>query len=641
MTARVLRPVITLTTVMAILAAAIAAYAFLTAGTTHADSTYNPKSTVKFCNDLDVFPPDPALNGGNDACNDSAGRAAGAHPNITTKLQEVSGDLNFSNVVTNSPLGQTVSAIPVGTEVGGLHSDTTLGTFNGPCNFVIGVDFLLFNVALPDNPGDPRSSTNIAFPRPEGSSDRFGGWQIGSPPSATGGTPVTETGPSSGYAAGSTMGIQNYPSHLLNVFDADYVPGVGDGPTKPLVPTAVYGGLTHVVTDWIPLYFVLFPAGALTGLPQPLGSINANMGQPNVSVLNDPSAAAVSPSGITDFCTPLTVWTMLLGSPGGNNRVTNPATATTWLTVQYNASLRDLDQDGYENAFDACPKNVNVGAGRLTSNAGNGDSDADGIDNSCDTTTDLPPDSDGDGYYNRQDNCPQVDNGIALGTPAATAQAEADIASPAADKGPRTDTMGDPCDNGTVSVSQNGSTLSITLSPTVGNGRYMSVTNVVAKCVGGGTDGDNDGYCQAAPGGGTTDPGTQDADATKHSAWSGATHPALQMDSDGDGTSDAVETYIGTDPTKGCAQNTTQNNEQPFDNWIMDFNDNALVNGQDVGAYGPAYNKPVSGGPYGGRPGARYDLNVDGIISGGDVGKFGAVYNKNCAGAGVPPFSQQ
>ena len=66
--------------------------------------------------------------------------------------------------------------MPPGEKIGALHSDTTLGTFNGPCNLSIGVDFILYSVALPDNPSDPRASTNITYPQPQGTSDRFGRW---------------------------------------------------------------------------------------------------------------------------------------------------------------------------------------------------------------------------------------------------------------------------------------------------------------------------------------------------------------------------------------------------------------------------------------------------------------------------------
>ena len=52
MTVRVLRPVLTITTAVAVLVAALAVYAFMSAGDTHADSAYNPQTKVFICNKL-------------------------------------------------------------------------------------------------------------------------------------------------------------------------------------------------------------------------------------------------------------------------------------------------------------------------------------------------------------------------------------------------------------------------------------------------------------------------------------------------------------------------------------------------------------------------------------------------------------
>src|SRR5690349_23192455 len=53
-----------------------------------------------------------------------------------------------------------------------------------------------------------------------------------------------------------------------------------------------------------------------------------------------------------------------------------------------------------------CPANFNAGNPRVP---GSGDTDGDGIDNSCDTLG-VNTDVDGDGFSNRQDNCPQAAN---------------------------------------------------------------------------------------------------------------------------------------------------------------------------------------------------------------------------------------
>ena len=707
MTARVLRPVITLTTVIGILVAAIAVYAFLTTGTTRADSTYRPTTAVKYCNDLpNPFPPDTSMNGGAGACSEAGepatmGLIAGGHPNYTTTLDMVTGDLNFSNVVTFTPITQTITAggsIAAGDKVGGLHSETRLGTLNQPCNVLFPVDFVFFNTALPNMVGGRvDTSTNITWAQPEGTSVRFGRWGApgAGPIGAGGGDAVTTSGFGSLVADGSNHAFQGYPHHLVRVFDRDTVPA--DGGLDSLLPFAVYGALTKVAgTEWVPLYFVQFAAGGLsTASGPPLSSFTSAEGQPSVSVLQDPSATQASPSTITDFCTPLNVTTMLLGAsvPGATNRLTNGA-AGTQFNEQYNASLRDTDQDSMENALDTCPLNVNLNnaLGPSPTPAGNarislaGDADNDGINVACDPSdAGGPNDFDGDGFDNRQDNCPLVSN---------VTQAEAELTTgSAADSGPRTDSIGDDCDSegGTVSFVQNCNAgvygggyvvpfgkgtpvptpppytpcatpnVSITMSDSVGNGRYMTVTNTVPKCIEASLpidqDVDGDGYCIAQD---TADSGicaTQSPPScyTRHNQWSGATHPALQTDTDGDHQSDALETYVGTDPVQPCSQNSGNNNE-PMDNWMFDMTDNQLVNGGDSGLFAaPAFGANIVNGPFGipVRPGNRFDFNSDGQITGQDTGKFGVYspayiggttsgpFNKSCTIAGVAAFSQQ
>ena len=133
----------------------------------------------------------------------------------------------------------------------GFASFTTVALGSGPCNTAFTVDFVLYNVALPNNPGDPRASTNLIYPKPDGSTNRFGTWQIGSEPGA--GDPANVNDANADLRADANEdAILNYPKYLLDAFDPDFVPGGSDGPAQPLVPKAVYGGLTSVLGNWIP-----------------------------------------------------------------------------------------------------------------------------------------------------------------------------------------------------------------------------------------------------------------------------------------------------------------------------------------------------------------------------------------------------
>jgi len=77
------------------------------------------------------------------------------------------------------------------------------------------------------------------------------------------------------------------------------------------------------------------------------------------------------------------------------------------------AGQRDADDDSYENSLDTCPLAPNTGNPRENIS---GDGDGDGLDVACDPNDDPAAgggnsDEDGDGYANRQDNCPLKPNG--------------------------------------------------------------------------------------------------------------------------------------------------------------------------------------------------------------------------------------
>ena len=625
---------------------ALVAYSVLGAETSHADSTYDPATEARFCNAMSPAFVDPAI-AGNPACTEDL--SGGTAADFWTRLDMSSStDPHFSDVTTFAPTGSTINAgssITTGAKIGGYRLHVTTGLLNGICNPGINfvVETVLYNVALPSNAADPRASTNIGWPRTDGAGDRFGGWTggvngdhsanagAGYYASAGLGTPVG----SPPRADGSSVAVQNYPVWLLDMFDPDFTPGnfnpgVGpvtgsDGPLDPILPTAVYGGVTQVSGAWTPLYLVQFAPGALTSLGGAQALMNANMGWPSVAVSSDPTSLQASPSTLTDFCTPLEVETVLLGTAiGGGTRATTPATAGTHFVTQYSTSLRDLDQDGFENAIDTCATALSNDPRAVSGT----DTDSDGIDNiaGCDTTVVSVVDEDGDGFANRQDNCPLVDNPLSEDSGVSSAQA---------DLGPRADGIGDACDSGVVTVaSQNGhGPFDVTLSPTVANGRYHVKHNVIAKCFGGLTDADGDGYCRFA-GDKFDTPGFMGE--ASHGNWVG-THPGQQMDTDGDGWSDAVETYFGTDPAFACSANTGRNNE-PINYWPLDLTDNQRVNTFDVVPFIAAMNFYV-GERAAAVPGL--DFKNDGHIDTFDVVPFISVLNKTCADVGLTPWSQQ
>ena len=250
-----------------------------------ADSTFNPVADVLYCNSLDPSFPDASLAGDGPDCDVSPGEDLGQGniSDVTFEITIPDGDVNAAPpfLVNFIPNGVTINEtddggadglgadIPIGETVGGVENAMTLGTVNGPCSAAFDVPFILYNVALPDNSGDPRASTNIVYPRNQGQLDRFGAWNVGSPPSSALLNNVEDDAPQDFMADSDTLAVQNYPSYLLDLFDPDgAVVGNdnidGGSNLQPVVPIAVYGGMTiptGASVDWLPLFVVQFGAG--------------------------------------------------------------------------------------------------------------------------------------------------------------------------------------------------------------------------------------------------------------------------------------------------------------------------------------------------------------------------------------------
>ena len=212
---------------------------------------------------------------------------------------------------------------------------------------------------------------------------------------------------------GVPNGAEAYPDYLRRILN--------DG-SAPLQPVQRLYGQTSVGGTNVSLNFVILQPGAtLQGQ-----AMDVNLGYPSVAVLQntgDPEAR-LTPSGITDFCTPLRTQNTTFGvtqdnpSTGGNesgmNYRTNPGASGIAFTT-YARSQRDADDDGIENSLDPCPFEGNSGGWNPRgAQPGPGDGDGDGLPDICDpSATHMITDQDNDSYMNRQDNCPSVVNGLA------------------------------------------------------------------------------------------------------------------------------------------------------------------------------------------------------------------------------------
>ncbi len=405
------------------------------------------------------------------------------------------GARNFSTVVNYIPNGYQINGrmaadgfgadVPYGALAGAGDNTVNLtAALNSiDCNGTFPVPFLFYNIALPNvgTPGapssmanpDPRTSTNIVQSRDEGKKDRFGAWSSypGPFPADDPADNIVDSVAPFDVAEPTSLPIAQYPKFLLDLYDPDYIPGIGDNADAgtdannlpPLVPIAVYGGLsipTGASTDWVPLYFVQFAPGQLAAsggtwvAPHPFSKAVAALGSPNFAVLNDPTAVKSSVSTILDFCGMVLSKIMLLGTVGGTTRFKTPVAAGTYSYQNWVSSLRDNDNDGRENGFDTCPYSVDGPPWN---------SDGDGLYDSCDILGlgTLGPaaadagDIDTDGFDNRGDNCPRVMNGLAPVDPGNNGQADAELTiviygAAAPDGGPKTDSIGDLCETNTI-----------------------------------------------------------------------------------------------------------------------------------------------------------------------------------------------
>jgi hypothetical protein len=415
---------------------------------------------------------------------------------------------------------------PIGAYAASLTASVAVGLLGGPCNSALNPTFNLKN-----------SSVDIA------DVDNDTSWIL-KPTSAT--IPDSDGDGLKDYE-------EKYPSFLNDMLDPD-----GSGPLLPLQPRARLAGHTSVAGNWVFVQFLIFNPGQMTAMGGIYAQMTAEKGAPNLVVLDNPkqTQGGNSPGAIADFCTPLKTTTTLYGvtldnpasvpNEAGFNRQANAAGGTgialtgTHMATNYSQSERDIDNDGFENDLDGCRYTPDLATWNPRTSAcvrgsNPGDQDCDMLPSSCDPNDAVNnTDQDADGYDNAQDNCPMVANGCKDGTcgPIFNAawdnQEDSDSGLTNTDLGPRTDSLGDACDDsdddgneggagvGTCNdgIDNNANTLTDGADasckpnmdsvdvPTRGvppnphDGNYYHGMPWAAACVGG-VDADGDGYCAA------------------------------------------------------------------------------------------------------------------------------------------------
>ncbi len=214
--------------------------------------------------------------------------------------------------------------------------------------------------------------------------------------------------------------VDKYPNFLKTLY-----PGLTPrSRAYASVPSSI-GTINRVVN-----VLVFDPGRALPGL----SPLSPSLGYIVVVVQQDPTAPP-APSVVSVGCTFFQYnrqdWGLTRDNPntaaneGNVSYRTNPATDGSFTFMEYLRSRRDMDNDGIENQLDTCPFAATPGWNPRISDPIN-DPDGDGIPGQHDpsqpgdqllagTGCDPTPltannDADGDGYVNRQDNCPLVAN---------------------------------------------------------------------------------------------------------------------------------------------------------------------------------------------------------------------------------------
>ena len=307
---------------------------------------------------------------------------AGANADIVVTTDFPAGGSIFSSILTfipgsfgrgecaaNNPAGVTAAcadvAVPNGAIVGEVASDTTLGLANNTCTTLLHPSWTMMDsttdigttVKFEDDPAD-------ADDKGEQFEDADGN--------------------------GLPDGVDLYPAYLTRLLrNHPFNPG-DPGASQPLQPVQRVYGQSVVAAEDVSLQFVTFAPGTLINDFQP----DPAWGLMSVLVIQntgDPGRV-LEPSTITDFCAPNHAETTLFGitrenddtaaAEAGFTYITNPAAGPTGSLV-IASSEGDTDADGLEETLDTCPFEGNNDGWDPRNDTHVGDNDQDGIQTSA------------------------------------------------------------------------------------------------------------------------------------------------------------------------------------------------------------------------------------------------------------------
>ena len=487
---------------------------------------------------------------------------AAAYSDSDNNVAIYSPNLNYedSSMFTFTPIdmwSKMGNQIPVGAKMGILNASSTVGVANAACAANMAPLFKLHNAST--------DTTDVLGP-----ADMYFMLKKAAD------VPV----PFGKYNAAVPDYLEGYPYFLNQAFDPD-----GEaGPLPPLVPRARYAGHGLVAGMNILIQVVVFDPGQLAMIPGIYQQLGSQVGTPSAVILNNPISQEEAPGAISDFCTPLSTTTTLYtptqngdyGTGGGGIEAQrNPAAGAgvlgtgTIISRSFSRTERDADADGVENDLDPCPFTADAWDPRAPGGPGTGDNDNDGLPDTCDPDDNtFNDDQDADGYLNRQDICPLVQNGCrTCGTCHASIcnaawdnQDDFDSAVGNTDLGPMPDSIANACDDSDDDGNEDGGAAGdCNDGIDNGGGDQIDGNDPDCKPVSGCTGMDKaelaNGCTSAQIWG--TNPGT--GEYYHEMPWSAVCIGAAGSDTDGDGYCNALEDLLGAASLKNNGPETVCN----------------------------------------------------------------------------------
>ena len=288
----------------------------------------------------------------------------GAAYDTSVAFQLPWGHANFSATLAFAPPDSVlapstgVGSIPLGAVVGKLRSATTLGILDAPCSpnasevNTVEVNFFFQNATTQTNL-EIYGNTQANATAPEGTSepyrddldsdgtpDRVGKYpyylnklfdpdrvgdinaDLDDFDTIAEGTAETALGfdVNANGIIGDAVDLNNNGNTTDSIAENPGA-GIADpyGTTEPLVPYARYSANAIVAGSAIQLEFVTFEPGQLQAFlaPHPFSELGPELGYPTIVVLTDVTIPG-SPSAITDFCSPLSTYTVTWGTTRDN-----------------------------------------------------------------------------------------------------------------------------------------------------------------------------------------------------------------------------------------------------------------------------------------------------------------------------------